>query len=78
MFFLYRPNAFAVITPSRVFNLISESSAEMHMWIGGMSIEANVYMYVHVHVFTNHTHIDLLPSNFQQIRVHDIHIHEYT
>ena len=33
---LHRPNAFAVITPSRVFNLISESSAEMHMWIGGI------------------------------------------
>ena len=31
----HRPNAFAVITPSRVFNLISDSSAEMHMWIGG-------------------------------------------
>ena len=35
---LCRPNAFAVITPSRVFNLISESSAEMHMWIGGTCI----------------------------------------
>ena len=43
---LNRPNAFAVITPSRVFNLISESSAEMHMWIGGI-----IAMHAHIYIF---------------------------
>lgn len=35
--FLIRPNTFAVITATRVFNLVADSSAEMHMWIGGLS-----------------------------------------
>ena len=58
---LNRPNAFAVITPSRGFNLISESSAEMHMWIGGIiAMHAHLYIFqlatfkgyfeIHVHV----------------------------
>ena len=45
-FFLCRPNAFAVITPSRVFNLIADTSAEMHMWIGGTPVYYTAFMAV--------------------------------
>ena len=44
LYYFCRPNAFAVITPSRVFNLVAENSAEMHMWIGGIIIHI-----VHIH-----------------------------
>lgn len=32
----FRPNSFAVITVGRVFNLVAESPAAMHQWIGGV------------------------------------------
>uniref|UniRef100_A0A1X7T799 PH domain-containing protein n=1 Tax=Amphimedon queenslandica TaxID=400682 RepID=A0A1X7T799_AMPQE len=32
-----RPNSFAVITVGRVFNLVAESPAAMHQWIGALS-----------------------------------------
>lgn len=34
--FFFRPNSFAVITVGRVFNLVAESPAAMHQWIGGV------------------------------------------
>ena len=32
-----RPNAFGVITANRVIQMVADSSAEMHMWIGALS-----------------------------------------
>jgi myosin X len=32
-----RPNSFAVITVARVYNLVAESPASMHKWIGALS-----------------------------------------
>ena len=45
-----RPNAFAVITANRVFNVVADNSAEMHMWIAGKRFIASQYQHHNWHI----------------------------
>lgn len=35
--FFCRPNSFAIYTANRIYDVVADSSGEMHMWIGALS-----------------------------------------